>query len=117
MMGKFAWTSGHHAAFNTLKSALIEAPILHYPDPSKCYVVYTDALDDAYGTPLLQKLDGQELPIAFLSHTFKDTQQKQSTTDQEVYGVYYAITKWNYYLQDMTLLYTMTKKPTEVSEW
>ena len=27
-----------------LKSALLEAPILHYPDPSKCYIVYTDAL-------------------------------------------------------------------------
>ena len=26
---KFAWTSGHHAQFNTLKSALTEAPILH----------------------------------------------------------------------------------------
>ena len=32
---KFDWTSGHHAAFSTLKSALAEAPILHYPDPQK----------------------------------------------------------------------------------
>ena len=30
---KFVWTSGHHTAVNTLKSALIEAPILYYPDP------------------------------------------------------------------------------------
>ena len=43
---KFDWTSGHHAAFNTLKGALIEAPILHYSDPSKCYIVYTDASVD-----------------------------------------------------------------------
>ena len=35
--------SGHHAAFNTIKRTLIEAPILHYPDPSECYIVYTDA--------------------------------------------------------------------------
>ena len=27
---KFFWTSGHHTVFNTLKSALIETPILHY---------------------------------------------------------------------------------------
>ena len=26
---KFAWTSGHYAAFNTLKSTMIETPILH----------------------------------------------------------------------------------------
>ena len=40
-----------------------------------------------------------EFPIAFLSHTFLETQRKCSTTQQEAYGVYYAITKWNYYLQ------------------
>ena len=65
---KFDWTSGHHAAFNTLKSALIEAPILHYPDPSKCYIVYTDASDDACGAQLSQEHNGQELPVAFLYH-------------------------------------------------
>ena len=40
-----------------------------------------------------------EFPIAFLSHTFTETQRKRSTTEQEAYGIYYAITKWNYYLQ------------------
>ena len=40
-----------------------------------------------------------EFPVAFLSHTFTETQRKWSTTKQEAYGVYYAITKWNYYLQ------------------
>ena len=40
---KFSWTTGDYAAFNTLKSALLGAPILHYPDPLKCYIVYTDA--------------------------------------------------------------------------
>ena len=49
---KLAWTSGNHAAFNTLKSILIETPIHHYPDPSKCYIVYTDASDDACGAQL-----------------------------------------------------------------
>ena len=28
-----------------------------------------------------------------------DTQTKWSTTEQEAYKVYYAATKWNYYLQ------------------
>ena len=55
---KFDWTSGHHAAFNTLKSTLIETPILHYPDPSKCYIVYTDASDNACGAQLSQEHNG-----------------------------------------------------------
>ena len=78
---------------------MIEAPIFHYPDPSKHYTVYTDTLHDAYGVQLSQEHNGQKLPIAFLSHTSTDTQWKCSTTKQEDYGIYYAVTKWNYYLQ------------------
>ena len=66
---------------------------MHYPDPNKKYIIYTDASDDACGVQLLQEHDGTEFPIAFLSHTFTETQRKWSTTKQEAYGVYYAITK------------------------
>ena len=104
---KFVWTSSHLIAFNTLKSAFLEAPIFHYQDPSKCYIVYTDASDDACGAQLSQEHDGEELPVAFLSHMFTDTQWKWGTMEEEVYGVYYAVTKWNFYPQDLTLLSAM----------
>ena len=32
---KFEWTSVHHTAFLHLKEAIIQALILHYPDPNK----------------------------------------------------------------------------------
>ena len=54
---KFAWTSIHLTVFNTLKSALLEAPILPYPHPSKQYIVYRDASDDACGAQLSQEHD------------------------------------------------------------
>ena len=38
---------------------------------------------------------GEDMPVAFLSHTFTDTQQKWTTTEQEAYGIYYSVTKWN----------------------
>ena len=72
---------------------------LHYSDPNRKYIVYTDASYDACGAQLLQEQDGMEFPIAFLSHIFTETQRKWSTAEQEAYGVYYAVTKWNYYLQ------------------
>ena len=90
---------------------MLEAPILHYPDPSKYYIVYTDASDDAYGAQLLQEHDGQELPAAFLSHTFTDTQWKWSTTEQEAYGVYYAVTKCNNFLQGSDFAVQNDHKP------
>ena len=45
-----------------------------------------------------------EFPIAFLSHTFLETQRKLSATEQEAYGVNYTITKWNYYLQEADII-------------
>ena len=89
----------HHIAFLHLKEEIIQAPILHYPDPDKRYIIYTDTSDDACRAQLSQEHDGMEFPVAFLSHTFTETQRKWTTTEQEAYGIYYAITKWNYYLQ------------------
>ena len=96
---KFDWTPTHRTAFLNLKEAIIQAPILCYPDPNKKYTVCTDASDNACRALLSQEHDGMEFPVAFLSHTFTGTQRKLSTTEQEAYGVYYTITKWNYYLQ------------------
>ena len=44
---KFDWTPEHQEAFIHLKEAIVQAPILHYPNPNKTYIVYTDTSDDA----------------------------------------------------------------------
>ena len=108
---KFEWTPEHQAAFVHLKNAIVQAPILHYPNPNKTYIVYTDASDDACGAQLSQEHDGTEFPIAFLSHTFSEPQCKWSTTKQEAFGVYYVITKWNYYLQGANIIVWNDHKP------
>ena len=108
---KFNWTLEHHEAFIHLKEAIVQAPILHYPNPNKTYIVYTDASDDACRAQLSQEHNGTEFPIAFLSHTFSETQCKWSTTEQKAFGVYYAITKWNYYLQGANIIVRNDHKP------
>ena len=52
----------------------------------------------------LQEHNGTKFPLAFLSHTFTEIQRKWSTTKQEAYGVYYTVTKWNYYLQGTDII-------------
>ena len=49
---KFKWKETHHCAFMKLKDAIIQAPILRYPDTTKPYIMYTDASDDACGAQL-----------------------------------------------------------------
>ena len=108
---KFEWTPEHHTTFPHLQEAIVQAPILHYPNPEKRYIVYTDASDNTHGAQLSQEHNNTEYPVAFLSHTFTETQQKWSTTEQEAYGICYAITKWNYYLQGAEIIVRNDHKP------
>ena len=108
---KFEWSPTHHTSFMMVKEAIIQAPTLHYPDPGKKYIVYMDASGEKCGRQLSQDHNGTKLPVAFFSHTFTETQRKRSTTEQEAYGVYYAITKWNYYLQGSDIIVCNNHKP------
>ena len=73
--------------------------------------MYTDTSNDACKAQLSQEHNGTEFPVAFLSHTFTETQQKWSTTEQEAFGIYYTITKWNYYLQGADIIVRNDHKP------
>ena len=108
---KLEWTPAHHEAFQKLKESIIQALILCYPNPNNRYIVYTDTSDDACRAYLSQEHDGLKFPIIFLSHTFLETQRKWSMTEQEAYGVYYTITKWNYYLQGADITVRNDHKP------
>ena len=108
---KFEWKKIYQDAFTKLKEAIIQAPILRYPDTTKPYIVYTDASDDACRAQLSQIHDGTEFPVAFLSHTFTDTQRRWSIPEQEAYGIYFAFKKWNYYLQGADIIVRNDHKP------
>ena len=108
---KFEWTPEHQETFMKLKDSIIQALILHYCNPRKKYIIYTDASDYASGAQLTQEHDVMEFPITFPSHTFSETYRKWSMTEQEAYGVYYAITKWNYYLQGADITDRNDHKP------
>ena len=106
---KFEWTDECQIGFDYLKTCLTEALILKYPDPSKRYVVFTDASDQAEAAILTQEYtseDGKtkEMPIAYLSAQFSDTQFKWSTVVKEGYAIYYVVKKWRPYLEDAEIL-------------
>ena len=94
-----------------LKDAIIQAPILRYPDTTKPYIMYMNASNNACGAQLSQMHEEAEFPVAFLSHTFTDTQRRWSTPEQEAYGIYFAIKKWNYYLQGADIIVRNDHKP------
>ena len=74
----FAWTKQCHLAFNMLNDKLCEAPILHYPDHSKPYTLFTNASKHGWVGVLTQEFETEvkgkvlkELhPIAYVSGLF-----------------------------------------------
>ena len=101
---KFIWTEVCQTGFEYLRTCLTESPILKYPDPQKRYIVFTDASDQAAAAVLTQEYtddDGQvkEMPVAYLSTQFNDTQFKWSTVVKECFAIYHAIKKWKHYLK------------------
>jgi len=57
-VAKFVWKQEHQAAFNSLKQALMEAPVLQAPDFNKEFVLVTDASDLAVSAVFNQGVGG-----------------------------------------------------------
>jgi hypothetical protein len=74
----FIWTLTHTVAFNTLKEALITAPVLALPDFSKPFQLQTDASDVGVGAVLLQ--DGH--PLAYISKSLGPHARGLSTYEE-----------------------------------
>ena len=94
------WDDNCQTAFEDLKKALVEAPVLALPDFTKpfevtTFQVVTDASDYAIGAILVQ--DGR--PIAYESKKLNGAQQNYHTTDRELLAVVHALEIWRCYLE------------------
>ena len=68
-------------AFNELKEVLLHAPVLQLADPTKEYIVTTNASDFAMGAMLSQVEDDGEHPIAYESRKLNATESNYSTPE------------------------------------
>jgi len=96
---KFVWAQEQQTAFNSLKQALMEAPVLQVPDFSKEFVLVTDAADLAVSAVLNQRV-GQELdPLSYYSHLLKPPERNYSTYEKECTAVLFGCEKCRKYLE------------------
>jgi hypothetical protein len=90
----FHWSQTAQVAFETLKQAMIEAPVLKLPNFNEEFVVETDASGGGIGAVLQQ--GGH--PIAYFSKTLSLRHQTLSTYERELLAVIQALDKWRGYL-------------------
>ncbi len=95
---KFIWCEKCEEAFNTLKSKLISAPVLAYPNREEEFILDTDCSAYAAGAVLSQIQNGEERPIAYSSKTLNKSQRNYCTTMRELLAVVIFIKQFHHYL-------------------
>jgi hypothetical protein len=106
-------------SFETVKNALISAPIIQPPDWFLPFEIMCDASDYAVGSVLGKTKDKKHHAIAYASKTSTGPQLNYATTEKELLVVMYAIDKFRSYLEGAKvifytghadLIYLLTKK-------
>ena len=81
-------------AFNCLKAACLQAPILAFLDFDKPFLLETDASGRGLGAVLSQKqADGRYHSIAYASHVKNETEQRYHSNKQEFLTLKQVVTE------------------------
>ena len=98
---KFEWTAECENAFNKLKKALTESPILVFPDFSARFYLYVDASTQAISYILGQKdAQNKERVISYGGRSLNKTERNWGITDLEGLALVEGIRHFKVYLAD-----------------
>ena len=100
---KFAWSEDAQKAFDELKEALTNPPVLAYPIPGD-FIIDSDASDKATGAILSQLQNGEERVIAYLSKALSKHEQSYCTTRKELLAVVRALKTFHPYVYGQKVL-------------
>lgn len=95
---EFIWTEECEQSFQKLKNKLINPPILQYPNFQEEFIVTVDASNRACGAVLSQNINGNDLPICYISKSFKGSELNKPIIEKELLAIHFAITNLRPYL-------------------
>lgn len=97
--GPGVWGDTQQVAFQALKDALTNAPVLSPPDFSKPFLVRTDASDYAIGAVIGQGEGKIEHVVAYESRKMNPAELNYAAHEKELLAVVHALREWRHYLQ------------------
>ncbi len=86
-------------AFCTLIEELSKRVMMHYVVPGCSFILDTDTSGESVGACLSQKVDEEELPLAFASKILNKTRRTYGTTKRELYAVVYFMRYFQGYIR------------------
>jgi RNase H-like domain found in reverse transcriptase len=94
----YRWGEAQGVAFRDIKRAFTSASVLRLPDPSKPYIVTTDASNHGIGGVLEQEWENRNHPVAFISRKLNDAEKNYLTHDREFLTVVHVVKELRCYL-------------------
>eukprot|EP00253_Pinus_taeda_P015200 PITA_15200 len=96
---KVKWSLETKQAFESIKTAPTQMPVLTSPQFDKDFIIFSFASDHTIAAVLLQKDDqGNEKPIAFFSRALRDVPLKYQIMEKKVYALVKAIKDFRIYI-------------------
>ena len=106
------WGIPQETAFQRLKELLIEMPVLRVADPTKPYLLQTDASERGLGA-VLSQMDGkgEEHPVAFTSRKLLPREMHYSTIEKECLAIVWALKFFHTYFYGQTFTIETDHQP------
>jgi hypothetical protein len=97
---KLVWDTQATEAFDDLKTALISAPVLAFPDHNKPFIIRSDACGFAISAYLANEAEDGEAgpPIAYYSRAMTTAESNYTVMEQELLAVVAAVKEWRSYI-------------------
>ena len=92
------WLSHHQKAFDTLKTAILDAMILHTLHNTGKFKIEADSSDFTVGGTLSQLQEGHWKPIAFLSESLSPAERNYEIYDKELLAIMICLDEWRHYV-------------------
>lgn len=93
------WSLESRTAFQKIKQAVTEAPVLVNPQFDKEFLVFSFGSHDTIAVVLLQKnAEGYEQPISFFSKVLRDAELKYDILEKQAYALIKALKSFRVYL-------------------